>query len=172
MFAKTDIERYFLEEKSESRVFLLLGILAILAAILFFLFGNNRVFTGAAIPLLLIGILLSVVGFTVYRRSDSDRMRNVYAYDMNPSELKDKEIPRMKTVMKNFVIFRYTEIALALLGIGLYVFFIRDITKDFWRGFGLALAIMALITLTADYFAEQRGKKYLQGLEEFCGERR
>lgn len=170
MFAKTDIERYFLEEKSESRVFLLLGILAILAAILFFLFGNNRVFTGAAIPLLLIGILLSVVGFTVYRRSDSDRMRNVYAYDMNPSELKDKEIPRMKTVMKNFVIYRYTEIALALLGIGLYVFFIRDITKDFWRGFGLALAIMALITLTADYFAEQRGKKYLQGLEEFCSE--
>ena len=171
MFAKTDIERYFLEEKSESRVFLLLGILAILAAILFFLFGNNRVFTGAAIPLLLIGILLSVVGFTVYRRSDSDRMRNVYAYDMNPSELKDKEIPRMKTVMKNFVIYRYTEIALALLGIGLYVFFIRDITKDFWRGFGLALAIMALITLTADYFAEQRGKKYLQGLEEFCKEK-
>lgn len=170
MFAKTDIERYFLEEKSESRVFLLLGILAILAAILFFLFGNNRVFTGAAIPLLLIGILLSVVGFTVYRRSDSDRMRNVYAYDMNPSELKDKEIPRMKTVMKNFVIYRYTEIALALLGIGLYVFFIPDITKDFWRGFGLALAIMALITLTADYFAEQRGKKYLQGLEEFCSE--
>ena len=34
-----------------------------------------------------------------------------------------------------------------------------------------ALAIMALITLTADYFAEQRGKKYLQGLEEFCKEK-
>ncbi len=170
MFAKTDIERYFFEEKSESRIFLLLGILAILAAILFFLFGNNRVFTGAAIPLLLIGILLSVVGYTVYRRSDSDRIRNVYAYDMNPSELKDKEIPRMKTVMRNFVIYRYTELFLAILGIGLYVYFIRDLNNDFWRGFGLALAIMALLTLTADYFAEKRGKKYLQGLEEFCSE--
>jgi hypothetical protein len=117
-----------------------------------------------------IGLLLSVVGYTVYRRSDSDRIRNVYAYDMNPSELKDKEIPRMKTVMRNFVIYRYTELFLAILGIGLYVYFIRDLNNDFWRGFGLALAIMALLTLTADYFAEKRGKKYLQGLEEFCSE--
>jgi len=168
MFAKTDIERYFFEEKSESRIFLLLGILAILIAVLFILFGTNRVFTGAAIPLVVVGLLLSVVGFTVYRRSDSDRIRNVYAYDMNPSELKDKEIPRMKTVMRNFVIYRYTEIILALLGIGLYVYFIRDLNNDFWRGFGLALAIMALLTLAADFFAEKRGKKYLQGLEEFC----
>ncbi len=170
MFAKTDIERYFFEEKSESRIFLLLGILAILGAILFLVFGSNRVFTGAAVPLAVIGLLLSVVGYTVYRRSDSDRIRNVYAYDMNPSELKDKEIPRMKTVMRNFVIYRYTELFLAILGIGLYVYFIRDLNNDFWRGFGLALAIMALLTLTADYFAEKRGKKYLQGLEEFCSE--
>ncbi len=168
MFAKTDIERYFYEEKSESRVFLLLGVLAILIAVLFILYGTSRVFTGAAIPLVVIGLLLSIVGFTVYRRSDSDRIRNVYAYDMNPSELKDKEIPRMKTVMRNFVIYRYTEIILALLGIGLYIYFIRDFNNDFWRGFGLALAIMALIALTADYFAEQRGKKYLKGLVEFC----
>lgn len=170
MFAKTDIERYFYEEKSESRLFLLLGILDIVVAVLFILFGSNRVFTGAAIPLVAIGLLLSVVGYTVYRRSDSDRIRNVYAYDMNPSELKDKEIPRMKTVMRNFVIYRYTELFLAILGIGLYVYFIRDLNNDFWRGFGLALAIMALLTLTADYFAEKRGKKYLQGLEEFCSE--
>ena len=170
MFAKTDIERYFYEEKSESRVFLLLGVLAILIAVLFILYGTSRVFTGAAIPLVVIGLLLSIVGFTVYRRSDSDRIRNVYAYDMNPSELKDKEIPRMKTVMRNFVIYRYTEIILALLGIGLYIYFIRDFNNDFWRGFGLALAIMALIALTADYFAEKRGKKYLKGLVEFCKE--
>ncbi len=170
MFAKTDIERYFYEEKSESRVFLLLGVLAILIAVLFILYGTSRVFTGAAIPLVVIGLLLSIVGFTVYRRSDSDRIRNVYAYDMNPSELKDKEIPRMKTVMRNFVIYRYTEIILALLGIGLYIYFIRDFNNDFWRGFGLALAVMALIALTADYFAEKRGKKYLKGLVEFCKE--
>lgn len=169
MFAKTDIEHYFYGEKAESRVFICLGVLTILTAVLFILYGTNHVFTGAAVPLALIGILLSVVGYTVYRRSDSDRIRNVYAYDMNPSELKDKEIPRMKTVMRNFVIYRYTELFLALLGIGLYVYFIRDFNNDFWRGLGLGLAVMALITLAADYFAEKRGKKYLQGLKQFCG---
>lgn len=171
MFAKTDIEHYFYEEKAESRVFIYLGVLAMLTALLFILFGSSRVFTGAAVPFGLIGILLTVVGYTVYRRCDNDRIRIVYAYDMNPSELKNNEIPRMKTVMRNFVIYRYTELFLALLGIGLYVYFIRDFNNDFWRGLGLGLAVMALITLAADYFAEKRGKKYLQGLEQFCGEK-
>ena len=123
---------------------------------------------GAAIPLAVIGLLLAMVGYTIYKRSDNDRIRNVYAYDMNPAELKEKEIPRMKTVMRNFVIYRYTELFLLALGIGLYIYFIRDFNNDFWRGFGLALAVMALIALTADFFAEQRGKKYLKGLEEYC----
>lgn len=168
MFAKADIEKYFDGEKDESRVFLLLGILALLTALLSVLFGDGRFYTGAAIPLAVIGLLLAVVGFTIYKRSDSDRIRNVYAYDMNPAELKEKEIPRMKTVMRNFIIYRYTEIILALLGIGLYIYFIRDFNNDFWRGFGFALAVMALIALTADFFAEQRGKKYLKGLEDYC----
>jgi Ca2+/Na+ antiporter len=170
MFTKADIEQYFYGEKGESRIFLLIGILALLTALLFMLYGKSRFYTGAAIPLVAVGLLLAIVGYTIYKRSDNDRIRNVYAYDMNPAELKEKEIPRMKTVMRNFVIYRYTELLLAIIGIGLYVYFIRDFNNDFWRGFGLALAFMALTALIADYFAEQRGKKYLRGLVEFCKE--
>jgi len=168
MFTKADIEEYFYGEKQESRVFFFIGITALLSCLFLILFGSSRVYTGASIPLGTIGLLLAVIGYTIYKRSDSDRIRNVYAYDMNPTELKEKEIPRMKTVMRNFVIYRYTELLLAFVGIGLYVYFIRDFNNDFWRGFGLALAIMALVSLTADFFAEQRGKKYLKGLEEYC----
>lgn len=168
MFSKTDIEKYFLAEKAESRIFLLIGLSGIIAALVFLLFIRGRFYTGAAIPLIFVGILLTVAGYTVYKRSDSDRMRNVYAFDMNPGELKDKEIPRMKTVMRNFVIYRYTELFLFVAGIALYIFFIRDFNNDFWRGFGLALAVMSILALTADFFAEQRGKKYLVGLEEYC----
>ncbi|MBN8673014.1 MAG: hypothetical protein J0L56_02705 [Chitinophagales bacterium] len=167
MFTKTDIEKYFMAEKQESFLFLLIGIAGIVAAIIFFFFLKTNFYKGAAVPLLLVGLLLGIVGFTVYKRSDSDRMRNVYAYDMNPAELKDKEIPRMKTVMNNFVIYRWVEIVLFLVGVGLYIYFIRDFKHDFWRGFGLALAVMALTALAADFFAERRGAVYTKGLESF-----
>ena len=167
MFTKTDIEKYFNAEKSESLLFLLIGIAGIIAAISFYFFVKDNFYKGAAIPLLLIGLLLGVVGFTVYKRSDADRIRVVYAYDLNPSELKQKEIPRMETVMKNFVLYRYVEIVLALAGIVLFFYCKNTIDQQFWKGLGAALAIMALIALTADYFAEQRGGVYLKGLQSF-----
>lgn len=154
-------------EKQESLLFVLIGVAGIITAVVFFFFLKTNFYKGAAIPFMLIGLLLGVVGYTVYKRSDSDRKRNVYAYDMNPSELKEKELPRMKTVMKNFVIYRYTEIFLLLLGAALYIYFIRNFSHDFWRGFGLALAVMALLALTADFFAERRGTMYTGGIESF-----
>ena len=167
MFTKADIEKYFTGEKQESLLFLFIGIAGIIAAIVFFFFLKTSFYKGAAIPLFFIGILLSVVGYTVNKRSDGDRQRNVYAYDMNPSELKEKELPRMKTVMKNFITYRYVEIFLLLVGAGLYIYFIRDFKNDFWRGFGLALAIMAMWALMADFFAEKRGKVYTKGIESY-----
>jgi hypothetical protein len=171
MFTKADIEKYFTGEKQESLLFLFIGIAGIIAAIVFFFFLKTSFYKGAAIPLILIGLLLSVIGYTIYKRSDSDRQRNVYAYDMNPSELKEKELPRMKIVMKNFVIYRYVEIFLLLVGAGLYIYFIKDFTNDFWRGFGLALAVMALLALAADFFAEKRGKIYTKGIESFVSKK-
>ncbi len=167
MFSKADIEKYFIAEKQESLLFLLIGVAGIITAIVFFFFLKTNFYNGAAFPLLLVGLILGVVGYTIYKRSDADRKRNVYAYDMNPAELKEKELPRMKTVMKNFVVYRYTEIFLLLVGAGLYIYFIRDVKNDFWRGFGLALALMALLALVADFFAEKRGKAYTSGIESF-----
>ena len=167
MFTRADIEKYFNAEKEESRVFLTIGITAVVLALVYLLLLKTNFYKGASIPLLLLGLLLILVGYTVMRRSDKDRIRNVYAYDMNPAELKEKELPRMKIVMRNFVIYRWLEIFLFGAGAGLYIYFIRDFENDFWRGFGLALAVMALIALMADYFAEKRGGVYTKGLEEF-----
>jgi hypothetical protein len=167
MFAKTDIEKYFNAEKGESWVFMVIGIVGIIAAIIFLFFIKTNFYKGAAIPLILVGLLLGVVGFSVYKRSDDDRVRNVYAYDLNPGELKEKELPRMETVMKNFIIYRYTEIVMALIGTGLFFYFKHNIGREFWKGFGAALTIMALLALSADYFAEIRGKIYIDGIKSF-----
>ncbi|MBP6024841.1 hypothetical protein [Ferruginibacter sp.] len=167
MFSKTDIEKYFNAEKNASLLFITIGAAAIIAAIIFFFFSKTYFYKGAAIPLLVIGLLVGIVGFTVYKRSDADRIRNVYAYDLNPAELKQKEIPRMQTVMKNFIVYRYVEILLALVGIGLFFYFKNNDAMQLWKGFGLTLTIMALLALTADYFAAQRGEVYSKGLQSF-----
>ena len=171
MFTKADIEKYFLGEKQESFLFMGIGIIAVVLALLFFLLLKTNFYKGAAIPLLMIGILLAVIGFTIYKRSDPDRIRNVYAYDMNPGELKQQELPRMSTVMKNFIIYRYTEIALAVAGIILFFYFRTNTDRQFWAGFGMTLTIMALMALFADYFAEKRGSLYTKGLENFTSEK-
>ncbi len=165
MFTKADIEKYFTAEKQESLLFILIGVAGIITAVVFFFFLKTNFYKGATVPVLLVGLLLGIAGYTVYKRSDGDRKRNVYAYDMNPAELKGKELPRMKTVMKNFVVYRYTEIFLFLAGLALFFYFRKDVEHDFWKGFGLALAVMAVLTLAADFFAERRGKIYTKGIE-------
>ena len=167
MFSKESIERYFIAEKQESLLFMLLGIAALIFAGVCWFYFKTSFYKGMILPLLVVGALMLVVGFTVYKRSDSDRIRNVYALDMNPGELKEKEIPRMEIVMKNFVIYRYTEIVLFLLGIGSFFYFRSNADKAFWSGLGLGLFIMAFVALIADGFAERRGAIYLEGLKSF-----
>ena len=167
MLTKEAIEKYFLAEKAESWIFMAIGIAGIVMGIIAVFFLKTSFYKGLAIPLVLVGLLLGIVGFTVYKRSDEDRIRNVYALSMNPGALKEKELPRMEVVMKNFVFYRYVEIALALLGVALFFYFNNKEAQLFWKGFGLALAIMALLAVTADYFAETRGYIYLTQLKDF-----
>lgn len=167
MFTKTDIEKYFTAEKSESLVFIFIGIAAVIAAVVFFFFLKTNFYKGMAWPLLLIALIQITVGYTVYKRSDNDRQRNVYAYDLNPSELKIKEIPRMEKVNKNFVLYRWIEIALAVAGLTLIILYRSNTDRSFLYGLGLGLLIQALIMLGADYFAEARAKEYTKGLKEF-----
>lgn len=167
MFTKSDIEKYFIAEKQESLVFVVIGVLAVAAAIYFFFFHQGGFGKGIAIPLILIAAIQIAVGVTVYRRSDQQRIDNVYCYDLDPSKLRNEEVPRMIVVMKNFTIYRWVEIGLALAGIALVVLFRNNPERVFWYGLGLGLAIQAVLMLGADYFAERRGQIYLEGLKSF-----
>lgn len=167
MFTKANAEAYFNAEKAESLVFLIIGLVAILAAGIVFFGLKTAFWKGAAIPLLAIGLIQAVVGYTVYSRSDKQRIDIVYKMDMNPDALLQQELPRMQTVMKNFLVYRYLEIAFLVVGLFLFFYFKHDNEKQFWIGFGLALAIQAFLMLVADGFAEKRGHYYTKGIEAF-----
>jgi hypothetical protein len=68
--------------------------------------------------------------------------------------------------MKNFIIYRWVEIAFIIAGLLLVLLFRSNPDRSSWYGFGIALAIQAIIMLGADYFAEKRGKVYTSHLEE------
>ena len=172
MFEQRDfsfIYKYFIAEKQESLLFLIVGIVAVLLAIVFWFFikSNPSFFKGAAIPLLAIGIVQIVAGYSVYSRTDKQKADIAYNIGMEPvAYVKQTEQPRMKTVMKNFIIYRWVEIAFIIAGIVLILLFRSNPDKSFWFGFGVALAIQAVIMLGADYFAEKRGKVYVNELKQ------
>ena len=109
MITKTDIEKYFIAEKQESLLFIGIGIAAIILAALGLFLWKTQCWKGAAVPLVAIALLQIIVGYTVYSRSDDQRIDAVYKLDMNPQELIHKEIPRMETVNKNFLIYRWVQ---------------------------------------------------------------
>ncbi len=172
MFSKSEIEKYFTAEKQESLLFLVIGLVAIMAALVFFFFIRSAFYKGAAIPLLIVGLIQLTVGFSVYKRSDDDRIRNVYAFDMNPGELKNQELPRMEKVNRNFVIYRWIELALLITGLILTLIYGQNPGRSYWFGFGIALSMQSASMLGADYFAEKRALEYFKGLQSYTREQR
>lgn len=167
MLTKTDIEKYFIAEKQESLVFLVIGILAVVLALIFYVIVKTQICRGAALPLLFLGLIQAVAGYAVYVRSDDQRIGQVYAYDMNPDQLKTVELTRMRKVKTNFLIYRWVEIGSIVAGITLIILFRNQDEQIFWMGFGIALTLMAAELFTADLIAEKRAVHYVSLLEEF-----
>lgn len=152
------IVKYFTGERLESFLFLGLGISGFAIAISFLFILKTSFLKGIAIPFLLVSFLEIVVGITLIYRSPKDISR-VETYLSKKNEMiQQEEIPRMESVMRNFVIFRYTEITLIILGIILMYGFRQNLLLN---GIGLGLFIQSSIVLLLDFFAERRGEVYL-----------
>jgi hypothetical protein len=76
--------------------------------------------------------------------------------------IQTEEIPRMEKVMRNFILFRYTEITLIFLGV-ILMYGARQ--NSLWNGIGVGLFIQSSTVLLLDFFAERRGEVYLEYLK-------
>jgi multidrug transporter EmrE-like cation transporter len=156
------ISKYFNAEKSESLLFVVVGIVALLLSAYFLVKMKQPVYNGMAYPLIVIALIQLTVGSSVYFRSPKDIARVNQIMQTETAKIQTEEIPRMETVMKKFVIYRWIEIALVGIGIALFLYF-QPMTL--WKGIGLGLAIQSSFMLLLDYFAENRGKVYLDYLQ-------
>jgi hypothetical protein len=152
------IVKYFIGERLESFLFLGLGLFGLALAVIFLYVTKTSFMKGIAIPFLLVAALEIMVGLTLIYRSPKDIIR-VETYLSKKTEMIQKEeIPRMEKVMRNFVIFRYTEITLIIIGVILMYGARQD---SLWNGIGVGLFIQSSTVLLLDFFAERRGEVYL-----------
>lgn len=167
------MHKYFIAEKQESLFILIIGIVAILLAISFWVFikTNPAFFKGVAVVLMALGLIQTIVGFNIYTRTNKQKSDIAYNIGMEPaSYAKHTELPRMEKVMKSFAIYRWVEIAFIIIGIVLIFLFRTNPDKAFWYGFAVALTIQASIMLGADYFAEKRGEGYTEQIKKLIKE--
>ena len=66
MFSKQDIEKYFLAEKQLGLSFIVIGAIAMVLAIVFYLVLKTSFYKGAAIPLLGIGLIQLVASMSLF----------------------------------------------------------------------------------------------------------
>ena|ERR1700712_5298255 len=167
MFTRIDVEKYFNSEKSLSLLFIVIGSIAIITAIVFYVVLKTPVYKGIAMPLLVIAIIQIIAGGFIYKRADAQRKDIVYKLDMNYSAIKEKEMPRMEMINKNFTIYRSVEIVLFLIGLILIFMYKNNTDKSLLLGVGIGLAIQAAIMFAGDSFAAKNSRIYLEGLKVY-----
>lgn len=156
-----DMSSYFVAEKQESVIFVVVGLLAI--GLSLWLWMNGHRLKSMAFPLVVIALMQIVVGSTVYLRTDSQLSTLNAQLQTNPAALKTEETARMKTVMKNFSIYKAIELLLLIIGVGMIAFFQRH---NVVAGIGVGLVLQSAFTLALDVFAEARGAEYLSAIKD------
>ena len=156
------IEKYFYAEKYESVFFVLVGIMSILVAIYFFVKVKQAFYNGMAYPLIAVALIQIIVGSSVYFRCSKDIVRVTEIVQTDKAKIQTEEIPRMKIVMNNFVIYRWVEFILLIIGMVMFIYFPKN---SILKGIGLGLFIQSGFMLLLDFFAESRGRVYLDYLQ-------
>lgn len=152
------IHSYFLAEKQESLVFVAFGLLTIGFASYALVRWGGTFYRGFAAPAILIGVIQLVVGGSVYARTDRQAADLAALHARDPGAFVAQERPRMATVMRNFAIYKVVEVACILVGVALLLL---APSRELWLGVGAAMLLQGALMLTADAFAERRGRQYV-----------
>ncbi len=167
MFTKAIIEKYFLSEKAQNLLVLCIGSASIITSLVFIFILRTNFYKGVALPIGTVGLMFLIGGYMAYSQSDERRKKLVYAFDMNPAELEKSELPRLKKMTKQLWISLYVFVFLFFIGAALYIYFIKNLKQDFWRGFGIALMSIVVIALIVTSLTKKRTVLYLNELSRF-----
>lgn len=157
---KDQIVRYFQAEKSESVLFVLAAVLAVLISI--FLVNSANEYRWMAAPLLAIALLQAVVGGTVLLRTNQQVSRLTDQVDSDPLDYRAQELARMAAVQTNFRLYKAIEVAVLLGGIAL-TYALRS--KMSWYSIGIGCIAQGALMLVFDLIAEHRAGVYVEHIQ-------
>lgn len=165
MITKTDIEKYFLAEKQAGILLIGLAIITILVALTCLLIIKSNTWKGIAVPFFVFAFIEAGVGYSIYKKTDSRRIDNVYALDMNPGKLTSTEIPRIEKVKQQFIFILSIETLLFLAGVLMVVLFKSSPARQLIYGIGIGLIIQSTIAFGLSWLANNRAKIYYHQLQ-------
>jgi hypothetical protein len=159
------VHDWVIGERNESVVFLGLGLTSLGGGVL--LASRDSDFArGAGITYAVMGVLLTL-GAGAYAaplpQLEADLLADL---ERDPVAFKAVETARMEGIADRFVLYRYTEMAVGAVGVGLVIGGAAA-EEDMVAGVGLGLASEAALLLLLDAFAERRTHDYLAELRAF-----
>lgn len=160
------IEKYFSGEILQCSIGIAISLVSIGLGIYFLFWLKVPFYKGLAYPFLIIALLLTVVCTTVILRSPKDIQRITGYINANDTNSIRTELLRMQKVLGSFKILKITELAIIVICIALFFIFTNN---RLIKGIALGLIIQASMLFAFDYIAMERGKVYLNYLNENFG---
>ena len=154
---------YFQGEKLEALVFILpIGLLCLVFGGWLISEGQQGFTRGVAIPFVVMGLLISIIGGTVGFRTPAQTTQIQQAYLADQPKTIKAENDRMEKVNRAWAWYLAIWITFGILGLGL-----RLLTNsDFLQGLGIALVFFAGAGLLIDGFADRRARIYSDVIHE------
>jgi hypothetical protein len=152
---------YFQGEKTEALIFILpVGLLSLVFSAWLLTDNSTSFMRGVAIPLLLMGLLMTTVGAVVGYRTPGQVAALEQSLQVDQQAALQMEIDRMTKVNKAWPVY------LAIWGFcGVLGLVLRFATSaDLLQGMGIALIFVCGVGLLVDGFAERRTQPYVTAL--------
>jgi hypothetical protein len=159
---------YFQGEKIEALVFILpLGLLSVVFGAWLLSEGGGDFTRGVAIPFVVMGLVVSVVGGVVGFRAPAQVRTLQAAVEASPGPALRDERARMAKVNRAWPVYLAVWAGFGVAGLAL-----RFGTRgDFSQGLGIALVFFCGVCLLIDGFAERRARPYTAALDQHATQR-
>lgn len=146
----------------EGKLILLFGLLVIIAAILFFKFGGTPNAKAMLFPLLILGLLFTIMGGGIAYNNNKRIIEYQKAYEEDAEAFVLSEKERADNFISWYPKTRWIFAIIGIIGIAMNIFWATPLM----RAIGVTLIILLLSTYVIDHFSEERADTYYKHILE------